>query len=136
MAGLEECFEFSLPTHATGWSPDGGFTWDAIRAAGTDCSWFGFLLLVRPGAPFSRTDFARMLDGAKIGNRMLFGGNLLRQPAFVQLRRERPEALRIVAGMAGADRIMNEAVFIGVYPGLTPDMLAYVVERITGFCRG
>ncbi len=134
LAPLEEFFEFSLPTHATGWSADDGFTWDETGCR-VDCSWFGFMLLVRPDAPFSRTDVARMLDGAKIGNRMLFGGNLLRQPAFVQLRRERPEALRVVNGMAGADRIMNEAIFIGVYPGLTPAMLDYMVERITAFAR-
>jgi CDP-6-deoxy-D-xylo-4-hexulose-3-dehydrase len=132
LAPLEKFFEFSLPTHATGWSADGGFAWDDSGCR-VDCSWFGFMLLVRPEAPFSRTDVARALDSAKIGNRMLFGGNLLRQPAFVQLRRERPGALRIVNGMAGADRIMNEAIFIGVYPGLTPAMLEYMVERITAF---
>ena len=53
----------------------------------------------------------------------------------MQLRRERPETLRIVNGMAGADRIMNEAIFIGVYPGLTPAMLDYMVEQITAFAR-
>ena len=66
---------------------------------------------------------------------MLFGGNLLRQPAFVHLRKERPEALRIVGGMEGADRIMNESLSIGVYPGLTPEMLDYMVRTIREFCR-
>lgn len=134
LAPLEEFFEFSLPTHATGWGADRGFTWDGSGCR-VDPSWFGFMLLVRPDAPFSRTEFARELDRAKIGNRMLFGGNLVRQPAFVQLRKERPAAMRVVGELKGADRIMNEAIFTGVYPGLTPAMLNYVVETITGFCR-
>ena len=133
LAGLEEFFEFSLPTHATGWSPE-GFAWDATGCR-TDCSWFGFLLLVRPGAPFSRADLARHLDGKKIGNRMFFGGNLLRQPAFVQLRKDRPEAFRVAGELPGADRIMNEAIFLGVYPGLTPAMMEYEIEVIRAFCR-
>jgi len=65
----------------------------------------------------------------------LFGGNLLRQPAFVQLRKERPDALRIVGEMSGADRIMNESLFVGVYPGLTSAMLDYMIETIRSFCR-
>jgi CDP-6-deoxy-D-xylo-4-hexulose-3-dehydrase len=133
LAGLEDFFEFHLPTHATGWSPS-GFSWDSSGHR-TECSWFGFMMLVKKSAPFSRRDFAVALDAAKIGNRMLFGGNLLRQPAFVQLRKERPGALRIVGDMAGADRIMNEAVFIGTYPGLTPAMLDYMVETIRQFVR-
>jgi CDP-6-deoxy-D-xylo-4-hexulose-3-dehydrase len=134
LAEFEEFFDFHLPTHATAWSASEGFTWDTSGHR-TDCSWFGFMLLVKPSAPFSRTDFARHLDERKIGNRMLFGGNLLRQPAFVHLRKTRPEALRICGGMEGADRIMNESIFVGVYPGLTPEMLGYMVETITSFCR-
>jgi CDP-6-deoxy-D-xylo-4-hexulose-3-dehydrase len=128
LADLEEFFEFSLPTHATGWTP-GGFTWDATGCH-TDCSWFGFLLLVRDTAPFSHTDLARALDAAKIGNRMLFGGNLLRQPAFLQLRKDRPGALRVIGDLAGADRIMNQSLFLGTYPGLTKAMLDYELQVI------
>lgn len=130
---LREFFEFSLPTHATSWSRD-GFTWDESGCR-SDCSWFGFMMLVRPDAPFTRTELAQELDRAKIGNRMLFGGNLVRQPAFVQLRKENPDSMRIIGDLAGADRIMNEAIFVGVYPGLTPAMLDYMVETITKFCR-
>jgi CDP-6-deoxy-D-xylo-4-hexulose-3-dehydrase len=54
------------------------------------CSWFGFMLRVKPGGPFSKFDFARHLDEKKIGNRMLFGGNLLRQPVMVQLKKTGP----------------------------------------------
>ena len=133
LSELEEFFEFSLPTHATGWSSE-GFTWDATGCR-TDCSWFGFLLLVRPSAPFTRADFARHLDGKKIGNRMFFGGNLLRQPAFVQLRKDRPTAFRVVGDLRGADRIMEQAIFLGVYPGLSLEMLDYMIHTITRFCR-
>jgi CDP-6-deoxy-D-xylo-4-hexulose-3-dehydrase len=67
---------------------------------------------------------------------MLFGGNLLKQPAFVQLRHERPEALRLVkAEMPGADRLVHEALFLGTYPGLTGSMLAREVELIKYFAR-
>lgn len=134
LAHLEEFFEFHLPTHAKTWSR-AGFEWES--EAGPRCapSWFGFMLLVRPTAPFSRTEFARHLDEHRIGNRMLFGGNLLRQPAFVQLRKDRPESFRVVGEMTGADRIMNESIFIGVYPGLTKEMLDYVIETIERFCQ-
>jgi CDP-6-deoxy-D-xylo-4-hexulose-3-dehydrase len=64
---------------------------------------------------------------------MLFGGNLLRQPAFVQLRTDRPEALRISGEMAGSDEIMNSTLFLGTYPGLTPAMLNKEIEIISNF---
>jgi CDP-4-dehydro-6-deoxyglucose reductase, E1 len=139
---LAEYFEFMLPTHATAWNPPNSelrtpnseFTWDD-SGHHAECSWFGFMMLVKPSAPFSRTEFARALDAAKIGNRMLFGGNLVRQPAFVQLRKDNPSAFRVVGNLAGADRIMNEAIFVGVYPGLTRAMLDYMVETITKFVR-
>ncbi len=133
LADLGEFFDFSLPTHATGWSR-GGFSWDATGCR-TDCSWFGFMLRVKAGAPFSHTDLGRHLDAKKIGNRMLFGGNLLRQPAFVQLKKDRPAALRVIGDMPGADELMHRALFLGTYPGLTPAMLAYELEVIHGFVR-
>jgi CDP-6-deoxy-D-xylo-4-hexulose-3-dehydrase len=93
------------------------------------------MMLVRPTAPFSRRDFVRALDAAKIGNRMLFGGNLVRQPAFVTLKQQQPDAFRVVGDLKGADRIMNESVFVGTYPGLTPEMLGYMVETIRNFVK-
>ena len=131
LADLEEFLTFQLPTHAIAWTPE-GFTWDASGHR-ADCSWFGFLVLVKPTAPFTRTDLARHLDAKKIGNRMLFGGNLLRQPAFVQLRKDRPEALRVIGDLAGADSIMNTALFLGTYPGLTKEMLNYELATIQQF---
>ena len=93
------------------------------------------MMLVKKTAPFTRRELAQHLDAAKIGNRMLFGGNLVRQPAFVQLRKDNPNAFRVIGDLAGADRIMNESVFIGTYPGLTPAMLDYMVETIVKFVR-
>ena len=128
-----EFFDFMLPAHATGWSPR-GFSQDASGHHAT-CSWFGFMMLVKPTAPFTRTEFARELDAKKIGNRMLFGGNLVRQPAFVRLRQDNPAAFRVIGDLAGADRIMNESIFIGVYPGLTGAMMDYMIATITKFVR-
>ncbi len=134
--GLRDCeefFDFMLPTHATGWSPE-GFGWDNSGHR-TVCSWFGFMLRVKPGGPFTKVAFARHLDNNKIGNRMLFGGNLLRQPVMVQLKKERPNSFRVIGRMDGADKIMNEVVFVGTYPGLTREMLDYMIEIIQKFCR-
>ncbi|HVY69203.1 MAG TPA: lipopolysaccharide biosynthesis protein RfbH [Verrucomicrobiae bacterium] len=133
LADLEEFFEFQLPTHATRWTGD-GFTQDASGHV-ADPSWFGFLLRVRPCAPFQRPALAFHLDNARIGNRVLFGGNLARQPAFVQLRQDNPSAFQVIGDLAGADQIMNEAIFVGVYPGLTRPMLDYIIETIHAFVQ-
>ena len=130
---LGEFFDFQLPTHATAWTPD-GFIWDDT-GAGSVPSWFGFMLMVQPGAPFTRTELSRALDEKKIGNRALFGGNLVRQPAFTQLRQDNPGAFRVVGDLHGADAIMNRAVFVGVYPGLSRPMLDFIAQTIRDFAR-
>ena len=117
---------------AADWQPETGFTWDNTGCQ-VDCSWFGFKIAVRPDVPFSRTELAQELDRHQIGNRMLFGGNLLRQPAFVQLRHDRPEALRVVGEMLGSDEIMNSALFLGTFPGLTQEMLSQEIKVIADF---
>ena len=132
LAAHEDVLEFALPTHATGWDPEQGFNWDETGCR-TDCSWFGFKIAVKTGAPFSRTELAQALDGNLIGNRMLFGGNLLRQPAFVQLRKDRPEALRGVGQMTGSDEIMDTTLFLGTYPGLTKPMKGRILETLSKF---
>jgi CDP-6-deoxy-D-xylo-4-hexulose-3-dehydrase len=88
---------------------------------------------VKPDAPFRRTDLARKPDAHRIGNRTLFGGILVRQPAFAQLCQERPEALRVVGQMTGSDAIMNNTLFLGTYPGLTPAMLDREIDVICSF---
>ena len=157
LADLEEFFDFSLPTHATAWLPSshsasqsvtGSPMPSAIRhqssvvrspssATGCRCSpsWFGFMLRIKPGAPFTRTELARHLDQHKVGNRMLFGGNLLRQPVFVQLKKDRPQSFRVVGDLPGANEILDQALFLGTYPGLTPAMLDYEIETIRSFVR-
>lgn len=131
--GFAEFFDFMLPTHASSWS-EGGFSWDASGCQ-SDPSWFGFMLRVKPDAPFSRIEFVQHLQQAKIGNRMLFGGNLVRQPAFVQLAKDVPGAFRVVGALPGADALMSEVVFLGVYPGLSKAMLNYVVECVETLVR-
>jgi CDP-6-deoxy-D-xylo-4-hexulose-3-dehydrase len=130
LAPYDNWLGFALPTHATSWHPMQGYSWDASGCR-SECSWFGFKLAVKSAAPFSRTDLAEELDHHQIGNRMLFGGNLLRQPAFVQLRQDNPEALRVAASLAGSDEIMNTILFLGTYPGLTESMLSHEIEVIT-----
>ncbi len=87
-------------------------------------SWFGFPLAVRPEAPFTRRELIRHLDQAKIDTRLLFGGNLTRQPAF----REAPH--RKIGDLKNSDFVMNQVFWIGVYPGLSREMLEYVIEII------
>ena len=133
--GLSEhsdVLEFALPTHAIDWHPDLGFTWDNTGCR-TDCSWFGFKIAVKADARFSRTELAQELDRHLIGNRMLFGGNLLRQPAFVQLQVDNPKAIRVVGDMVGSDEIMMSTLFLGTYPGLTETMLSREVQVISNF---
>lgn len=135
-SGLEpyaEFFDFTLPTHAKAWT-NRQYEWQP-GASRSDPSWFGFMLRIRSGAPFSHTEFARFLDERKIGNRMLFGGNLTRQPAFVQLRRDRPQAFRVIGPLTGADELMGRAIFLGVFPGLTRAMMDHMIETVSDLVR-
>jgi CDP-6-deoxy-D-xylo-4-hexulose-3-dehydrase len=105
------------------------------------------MLRVHPQAKFTASELASHLDGNKIGNRMLFGGNLLRQPVFVQIRNERSQSFRVVGQtsfqrlddeslkilLAGADEIMGQALFLGVYPGLSKEQINQAIEQIKAF---
>jgi CDP-6-deoxy-D-xylo-4-hexulose-3-dehydrase len=133
LSDLEDFFEFSLPTHSIAWNK-GAWSWDQTGCR-TECSWFGFMIRVREEAPFSHSALGQHLDEHKIGNRMLFGGNLLRQPVFVQLKKDRPNAFRVMDSYPGADALMKSALFLGTYPGLTPAMLEYEVETIRSFVK-
>lgn len=132
LANLENYLEFALPTHAKKWSTNEGFTWDSSGFR-TECSWFGFKIAVKDNKLFNRTELAIELDRFKIGNRMLFGGNLIRQPAFVALKKDNPNSFRIIGDMKNADIIMNNTLFLGTYPGLTKEMLDMEIETIQNF---
>jgi CDP-6-deoxy-D-xylo-4-hexulose-3-dehydrase len=132
---LQSCFEFALPVHASGWSAADGFLHPEGETRRADPSWFGFMMLVREGSGFTRPQLSTFLDEARIGNRTLFGGNLVRQPALVQLGREQPGAFRVVGDLRGSDEIMNKAVFVGVYPGLNRKMLDYMIDQLHVFCK-
>jgi CDP-6-deoxy-D-xylo-4-hexulose-3-dehydrase len=93
-------------------------------------SWFGFPILVREDAPFTRDALTRFLESRRIATRLLFGGNLVRQPAYKDVN------YRVVGDLANSDRVMHGAFWIGVHPGLTEEMLAYMIENVNTFCRG
>jgi CDP-4-dehydro-6-deoxyglucose reductase, E1 len=97
---------------------------------GSEPSWFGFPLGVRTTAPFTRNLVIRELESRKIATRLLFGGNLVRQPAY----RDAPH--RIAAPLDSTDFIMNQVFWIGVFPGLTAPMLDYVVAVLHGVVQG
>jgi CDP-6-deoxy-D-xylo-4-hexulose-3-dehydrase len=96
---------------------------------GSEPSWFGFLLTVRPEAPFTRAELIRHLEERRIATRLLFGGNLTRQPAYLGLPH------RVVGDLATTDLVMESAFWIGVYPGLTDPMIDYVIEVLDDFAR-
>jgi CDP-6-deoxy-D-xylo-4-hexulose-3-dehydrase len=112
LAPLEEYFHFPEPTR------------------GSEPSWFGFMLTIRDGVPFNRRELVRHLESRQIQTRLLFGGNLLKQPAFAGAPH------RAVGSLATSDKIMRDAFFLGVYPGLTGEMLEYVAEVMTEFVAG
>jgi CDP-6-deoxy-D-xylo-4-hexulose-3-dehydrase len=91
-------------------------------AKDSDPSWFGFALTVKSGNPKTRNQVVRELNESKIATRLLFGGNLLRQPAFKDTPR------RVVGDLTNTDIVMNDTFWIGVWPGLTLPMLDYVIE--------
>jgi CDP-6-deoxy-D-xylo-4-hexulose-3-dehydrase len=92
-------------------------------------SWFGFLLTVRETAPFTRDEAVQYLNSRNIGTRLLFGGNLTRQP-YMQGRK-----FRVHGSLANSDRIMNQTFWIGLFPGLGEQQIGYMLETIHDFCR-
>jgi CDP-6-deoxy-D-xylo-4-hexulose-3-dehydrase len=104
---------FVLPVHAPHSAP----------------SWFGFPILIKEDAPFTRQECVRFLDEKKIATRMLFGGNLLKQPAYEGIQH------RVSGSLDSTDSVMNNLFWIGVYPGLTEKMLDYIVTTFDEFIR-
>jgi len=95
---------------------------------GTEPSWFGFLLTVRDGAPITRDEIVKHLNANKIGTRLLFAGNLTRQPYM------KGRDFRVHGDLTNSDKVMRDAFWIGLYPGLSPEHIAYMVETIHSFC--
>ena len=106
LAGLEEFF--LLPEATNGAEP----------------SWFGFPVAVRAGAPFTRNQVTHYLETRKIATRLLFGGNLVRQPAY------RDSQYRVVGSLSQTDIVMNQVFWIGVYPGIQGQILDYMLETM------
>ena len=113
--GLAELEEFFLLPEATD---------------GADPSWFGFPIGVRPGAPFSRNQTIAWLEQRKIATRLLFGGNLIRQPAY------RDCQFRVAAPLDNTDFVMENVFWIGLYPGLSRAALEYMVDSLVTLTRG
>jgi CDP-6-deoxy-D-xylo-4-hexulose-3-dehydrase len=98
------------------------------------------MMTVRDGAPFTRDDIVRHLEGRRIQTRMLFAGNLVRQPAMTELVAEARKAgrappFRVVGELTTTDTIMNRTFWVGVYPGLTAAAREYVAEELLGFVK-
>ncbi len=103
---------------------------------GTEPSWFGFKVLLRTSAPFDRSELVTFLESNCIQTRMLFGGNLARQPAYTRVRRSDGLPLfRVVGSLDGADHLMTSAFFLGVYPGLTAEHIDRVADVLQSFLR-
>ncbi len=103
-------------------------------AADSEPSWFGFLLTVREGAPFTRDQAVRFLEDRRIQTRALFAGNLLRHPCFDALRGS-GRGYRTVGNLKNTDAVMERSFWFGVYPGLTGEMAAYVAQSLHDLAR-
>lgn len=101
---------------------------------GSNPSWFGFLIAVRPEAGFTRNELTGFLESRKIQTRNLFAGNLLRHPAFDEMRKS-GEGYRVVGELKNTDFVMNNGFWIGVYPGMKPEMLNWMIKSIREFCK-
>jgi CDP-6-deoxy-D-xylo-4-hexulose-3-dehydrase len=93
----------------------------------SDPSWFGFPITLDPKHPVDREDLLRFLDSKKIGTRLMFAGNIMKQPAY------RNVDFRVVGDLTNTDIVMRRTFWVGVYPGLTEPMLDYIADSITEF---
>lgn len=96
-----------------------------------EVSYFGFPAIVRTSAPFSRNEFTEYLEKNKIGTRNIFSGNLLHHPAYVNRRK----SFKIIGDHKNADLIMNNAFWLGVFPGISEEMIKYISIKIDSFIK-
>jgi CDP-6-deoxy-D-xylo-4-hexulose-3-dehydrase len=113
-----------------GLSEHGEFLRLPVATPGSRPSWFGFAVTVRDGAPFSREDLTAYLERRRIGTRLLFGGNLLRQPAYMGVEH------RVVGPLDGTEETMRGTFWVGVYPALDDARIDYVIDSFGAFMRG
>lgn len=95
----------------------------------SDPSWFAYPVSVKETAPFTRNEIVDYLNSKKIETRNLFAGNIVKQPAYLNIKK------RIIGDLKNTDFIMNNTFFLGVYPGLTDDMINYVAEVLKDFIK-
>lgn len=97
----------------------------------SDPSWFGFMITLKDGVPFTRNELSGFLENSNIQTRNLFAGNMLRHPMFDSLVEN--EEYRVVGELKNTDKIMNDSFWIGLYPGMGDDAINYMVEKIREF---
>ena len=102
----------------------------AKATTNSEPSWFGFPITLDPNHPVNREELLRFLDSRKIGTRLLFAGNITKQPAYKDVE------FRVVGDLKNSDIVMLRSFWVGVYPGLTKPMLDYVIESISDFIKG
>ncbi len=96
-----------------------------------DPSWFGFMIIIKETAPFKKLDLVKFLEEKKIGTRSLFAGNLLKHPAYIGRT-----DIRVVSRLTNTDIMMEQGFWIGVHPGITKEMITYMVKQIEEFITG
>lgn len=92
-------------------------------------SWFGFLITLRDGLKVKRDDVTRKLEEHKIQTRLLFAGNMIRHPAFDEMRKnQKGKGYRVIGNLANTDKVMNDSFWIGVYPGMNEEKLRFMID--------
>jgi CDP-6-deoxy-D-xylo-4-hexulose-3-dehydrase len=92
-------------------------------------SWFGFLITLKNGDKYDRTEIMRKLDERKIQTRLLFAGNIIRQPVFNEMRNNN-SGFRVIGDLQNTDKVMNDSFWLGVYPGMKNEEIDYMITQI------